>query len=126
MGSPSDTGRGTDVWFRTSLPLDQLAVELGADVRDVDGEDYWEWVIADFHGIEIDLCRTHTVPAGETDTRIFRLDGPPDGPRIFPPGPLAVLVAGLTRLKIDPVYVGELIPRRGNEFDRIVHERISG
>jgi hypothetical protein len=63
MRSAPHVGHGTDVWFRTHLPLNQLAVELGADIRVEDCENYWEWVIASFEGIEIDLTRTHTVPS---------------------------------------------------------------
>lgn len=114
----------TDVWFRTRLPLKDIAAALDAPVHVTDGENYWEWVIADLAGIEIDITRTHTRAPANTDTRIFRV-GHPTGEREFPEHALRRIVAGLQRAGIDPVYLGEWTYRDGNEFDHVVHEKIT-
>ncbi|MFF3322391.1 hypothetical protein [Streptomyces sp. NPDC002889] len=112
----------TDVWFRSHQSLEELAAAVGARVDIIDGENYWEWVIADLADIQIDITRTHTAPPEETDTRIFpyRYDL-----SSFPPHVLRQLVAGLQRIGIDPIYVGKWVYRQGNDFDYVVHERIT-
>ncbi|AGZ42922.1 hypothetical protein [Actinoplanes friuliensis] len=67
----------TDIRFRTTRSLEDVAAALGAPVSLEDAEDHWEWVLADLDGVIIDITRTHTVPAGDTDTRIFRYDNQP-------------------------------------------------
>ncbi|MFE7182517.1 hypothetical protein [Streptomyces erythrochromogenes] len=117
-----ETQKSTDVWFRWHHPsLEELATALGARVDVVDGENYWEWVIADFAGIQIDITRTHTTAPQDTDTRIFPYASPVSP---FPRHVLRQLVAGLQRVGIDPIHVGEWVYLRGNEFDQVVHETI--
>jgi hypothetical protein len=67
----------TDLYVRCSLPLREVAERLGARVTLEDAEDRWAWVLADLDGVVIDITRDHTVPAGATDTRIFRYDNQP-------------------------------------------------
>ncbi|MFI6006896.1 hypothetical protein ACIA98_42335 [Streptomyces sp. NPDC051366] len=114
----------TDVWFRTYLPLEDIAAALDAPVRTADGENYWEWVIADLAGIDIDITRTHTTAPENTDTRIFRV-GHPTGGREIPEHTLHQIVAGLQRAGVDPVYLGEWKYLDGNEFDHVVHKMIT-
>ncbi|MEU0397091.1 hypothetical protein ABZ208_30795 [Streptomyces sp. NPDC006208] len=114
----------TDVWFRTHLPLEEIAAVLDAPVRITDGENYWEWVIADLAGVEIDITRTHTTAPEKTDTRIFRVAGPSDE-RELPQRTLRQLVAGLQRAGMDPIYLGRWKYREGNDFDYVVHEKIT-
>jgi hypothetical protein len=115
--------QSTDVWFRTALSLRELADALGARVLSADAENHWEWLIADFAGVQLDLTRTHTVPAAQTDTRIFLWGGHTRG---FPQPALDRLVTELRRIRIDPVYVGAWLYRSGEEFDLVVHDEITG
>src|SRR5262245_20460694 len=61
----------TDIWFRSALPLDEIAARLGLNNITHDAEDYWEWVIGTLAGAQFDITRTYTQPPGTTNTRIF-------------------------------------------------------
>ncbi|WP_374774982.1 hypothetical protein OG756_20765 [Streptomyces sp. NBC_01310] len=114
----------TDVWFRSHhRTLEELATALGAEVVTVDEENYWEWVIADFAGVQIDITRTHTTAPEDTDTRIF--PSPYMDLASFPRHVIRELVTGLQRIGTDPIHVGEWVYLRDNDFDRVVHETIT-
>ncbi len=66
--------QSTDIWFRAAMSLDEIAIAIGMSDQVHDAEDYWEWVIGELNGIQLDLTRSHTKPRTDSDTRIFRLD----------------------------------------------------
>ncbi len=107
----------TDLWFRFGGTLEQLAEGLGLEGVSFDAENYWEWVIGSFRGVELDVTRTHTLAPLETDTRIFRLDRAP-----FENEPIEELAGRLLRLGVASVKCGQWIYRSGQEFDLIVVE----
>ena len=111
--------RITDLWFRTPLSLEQIAERLELTDVDVDSENYWEWVIGTAAGVRIDITRTHTVPAGTTDTRIFILT--PEPPiRSFDADLIDHLVVRLRRFVEGPISCGRWIYLRGDDFDLVV------
>jgi hypothetical protein len=119
----NDAHECTDVWFRSHQALEELAAALGARVRSADVEDYWQWVIADFADIQINITRAHTKAPNDTDTRIFQHgSGPSPG---LPQHALQRLVVELQRIGIRPIYVGKWVYRHGNDFDHVVHEEIA-
>jgi hypothetical protein len=104
----------TDVWFRSRLPLAEIARRLGLqDVGD-DAENYWAWVIGTLDDTRLDITRTHTRPAGGVDTRVFVLDGEFTEPLLAElVGRLRVFVPGVIRC-------GRWVYRSGNDFDLVV------
>ena len=105
----------TDLWFRSNLPLAEVAQRLG--LRDVteDAEDYWAWVIGILCDVRLDITRTHTRPAGEVDTRVFVLGG--GG---FSESLLAELVGRLRAFLPGTLRCGRWDYRSGNDFDLVV------
>jgi hypothetical protein len=103
----------TDIWFYTGLPLSKLGAVLGLSDIEPDGENYWEWIIGELDGLALDITRTHTVPAADTPTRIFRLGGQ----RAFSQAMIDVLVERITAAGIAPIMLGAWIYRSGNDFD---------
>ena len=109
------TPKITDIWFRSKLPLTEIARRLGLrDVTD-DAENYWEWVSGTLGDTRLDITRTHTQPAERVDTRIF-----PPGADSFPAALLAELVERLQVFVSGPVVGGRWTHRAGNEFDVVV------
>jgi hypothetical protein len=88
----------TDVWFRSRLPLAEIARRLGLqDVSD-DAENYWAWVIGTLDDARLDISRTHTRPARRVDTRVSVLDGEFTEPLLAElVGRLRVFVPGVIR-----------------------------
>jgi hypothetical protein len=86
--------------------LDAIASRLGLSDVDADCENYWEWVIGTLpgHEIQLDITRTHQVPASETDTRIFVWEGP-DG-RLFSDPIIELIARRLRDGGISPVHAG--------------------
>lgn len=109
--------RITDLWFRTARSLHEIAVGLGLTTVTYDMENYWQWVIGTFAGVELDITRTHTRPAADTDTRIFRI-----GQGTFGPTLKIALVTQLRPLIPTPIYCGQWAYRSGEEFDLVVVE----
>ena len=103
----------TDIWFYTALPLVELGEALGLSGIDPDAENYWEWIIGNLAGVALDITRTHTVPSGETPTRIFRLGDD----RGFSQAMIDTLVLDIKAAGIAPIMLGAWIYRSGNDFD---------
>ncbi|MBL9019344.1 MAG: hypothetical protein JNL83_34470 [Myxococcales bacterium] len=116
----------TDLWFVSDASLDVIAEGLGLRDVNADIENHWEWVIgtlAEFPDTLLDITRTHTVPAGETTTRIFIWAGPPI--RELSADLVELLATRLRAMGIAPVHAGRWIYRRGNEFDLVVERTIA-
>ncbi len=108
----------TDLWFVSPLSLDAIATGIGLVDVDPDAENYWEWVIGTHpaFALRVDITRTHTVPAGETDTRIFLWEDN----RAMTDAFVDAIVSRLLALAVTPVHAGQWIYRRGEEFDLVV------
>jgi hypothetical protein len=104
----------TDVWFRSRLPLAEVARQLG--LRDVteDAENYWAWVIGTLGDARLDITRTHTRPSGRVDTRVFVLEGELTEPL------LAELVGRLRAFVSGTIRCGRWAYRSGDDFDLVV------
>jgi hypothetical protein len=105
----------TDIWFRTALPLAEIAERLGLGEVTQDAEDYWAWVIGTLMGEWLDITRTHTRSPADTDTRIFRVDGGP-----FTTGMLAEIVVRVREFVSSSVVAGRWEYLVGNEFNLVV------
>lgn len=65
--------------FRTGLSLEELAERIGLAPVEFDAENEYEWALGtlgDFN--DIDIARTHLVPASETQTSVCRYTSDPD------------------------------------------------
>jgi hypothetical protein len=102
----------TDIWFRSPRSLEEIAAALGLSGVEVDGEDTWDWVIGDLLGVRLDVTRNHRKPAGQTETRIFRLDRAP-----FTPVERAEIAARLRQALDVQTTCGRWVYRSGNDFD---------
>lgn len=112
--------RITDLWFVSGESLSAIASRLGlSDVTD-DYENYWEWVIGTLpeHQIQLDITRTHQVPASQTDTRIFVWSGP--GGREFSDPVIELIAHRLREAGVAPVHAGRWQYRSGNDFDLVI------
>ncbi len=116
----------TDIWFVSGASLEAIGAGLGLCDVESDAENYWEWVIGTVPGFpdtRLDITRTHTMLAGETNTRIFIWAGPP---RVAFSTDLVELVAKhLRAMGIAPIHAGRWIYQRGNEFDLVVEKAIA-
>jgi hypothetical protein len=103
--------RITDIWFRSRLPLAEIARRLG--LRDIteDAENYWAWAIGTLGEAQLDITRTHTQSAGETDTRIFLVGG-----GSFPAELLAQVVARLQPFVGSSIAAGRWEYQSGEDF----------
>ncbi|HEY1014906.1 MAG TPA: hypothetical protein VGE07_19515 [Herpetosiphonaceae bacterium] len=108
----------TDIWFVTPLPLRDLARALRMTDVTADAENYWEWIIGTLGGMTLDITRTHTLPAAEVPTRIFRLEAP----RAFAAVQQAFVAARLQQAGITPIFLGAWVYRSGDEFELQVAE----
>jgi hypothetical protein len=104
----------TDVWFRSTLPLAEVAARLGLLDVSEDAENYWAWVIGTLDGVRLDITRTHTRPAGEVDTRAFV-----QGRGGFSTALLEELVRRLRAFVSGPITCGSWQYRSGNDFNLI-------
>jgi hypothetical protein len=112
--------RITDLWFASGESLPAIASRIGlSDVTD-DCENYWEWVIGRLPGyqIQLDITRTHRVPASETATRIFVWRGS-DGRELSDPV-IELIAHRLREGGITPVHAGRWEYRSGNDFDLVI------
>ncbi len=105
-----------DIWFRSSLELEELGEAIGLTDISCDAENYWAWIIGDFVDVLVDITRTHTVPPGETDTRLFLYPGHD----ALAPALADELVSRLHALDISPVFVGQWVPEKGDEFKKLI------
>lgn len=105
----------TDIWFRSNLPLAEIAHGLGLQDLIEDAEDYWEWVIGTFGDVQLDVTRTHTRKADRVDTRIFIW-----GEGEFTAELIADLVSRLRGVVQGPISCGRWVYRSGNKFDLVV------
>ena len=109
------TSRITDIWFRTALPLAELARRL--ELRGVtdDVENVWEWMSGTLDGVPLNITRMHVPPAALAETRIFIPEG-----NEFPAALLDQLIGRLRTIIAGPVVCGRWEHRTGNEFDLII------
>ncbi|MCH9647615.1 MAG: hypothetical protein K0U98_05205 [Deltaproteobacteria bacterium] len=108
----------TDIWFRSSSSLEDLAAALHLKDYHYDCENYWEWIIGGLDAAKIDITRTHTMPAAETDTRIFRYEED----RKIEPSLETRIVEALHEHGIDDVISGEWLFTSENDFEKVVSE----
>ncbi len=107
--------RVTDLWFRSSHTLEEIAHALSLTDLEVDAEDQWEWVLGNVGAIRLDLTRAHVRPRRVSDVRIFRLDEERlDAPLI------ALLVERCRPLALDAIKCGRWTHRAGNTFNKTV------
>lgn len=106
--------RITDLWFRSELPLGEIAKRLGLRGVREDAENYWAWVVGALAGERIDVARTHTRPAGDAETRVFLLSGLP-----LEEGLLAEVVARLQAFVPGPISAGRWQYRSGEDFELV-------
>lgn len=109
-----------DVWFRTELSLNAIALKRRLINVQFDCEDYWEWAIGTFVDTTLDITRTHTLPPDQTDTRIFLCEK-----NEFPPTLLDNLLSCLGQFITGAIKCGRWIPQADNEFDRVVMQEYS-
>ena len=105
----------TDIWFRSPLKLHDIAARLGLDNVTEDAEDYWEWTIGALSGAQLDITRTHTIPAGKTDTRVFLLHN-----QHFTDELLTEIVTRLAKFVSGSIKAGRWEHRSGQDFNLIV------
>lgn len=91
----------TDIWFRSTLQLSEIAEFLKLTDLESDAEDAWEWVIGGFDNVRIDLTRDYRFPRAATDVRVFRLDNDEIKDEL-----LNMLVSALPNVALGPVNVG--------------------
>lgn len=115
MSAQGTTADVDDLWFRTDLSLTDIGRGLGLIGIEEDDENYWSWIIGSLGALRIDVTRTHTVPPGSTDTRIFVL-----GEDRISPTLRQLLIDRLHALGVSPVHYGTWRYLRGNDFDRVV------
>lgn len=108
-----------DIWFVTDLPLEAVCKRLNWSNIVQDAEDYWEWCIGKFEGIELDITRTHTKPANDVNTRIFRVDSKEIDP--------ALKEKLVSRLKVflSVIHCGEWKYTNGNDYEQSTLETTS-
>ncbi|ADG66822.1 hypothetical protein Plim_0978 [Planctopirus limnophila DSM 3776] len=106
----------TDIWFRSTCSLEEIADILGLADVSFDAEDYWEWAIGTLvvERIQLDITRTHTAPPGLTETRIFRLDL-----ESFTDDHIKKISLTLLPIAITGVVWGEWRHKQGNDFQMI-------
>jgi hypothetical protein len=104
----------TDVWFRSRLPLVEIARRLGLQDVTYNAEDYWAWVIGTLGDARLDVTRTHTQAAGTVNTRVFVLGGE------FTEPLLVELVSRLRAFNTGLIQCGRWEHRTGNDFDLVV------
>ena len=102
-----------DIWFPSTYSLQRIAARLEMEYCQFDAENYWEWVIGSFEGIEIDITRTHTLPMDETETRIFRLDH-----NAFSEQTKFKLIERLKNFVHGPIQCGKMTGTVGHEFSK--------
>ena len=112
----------TDLWFVSSASLTSIAEAIGLVAVGPDAENYWEWVIGRHpeHGVKVDITRTHTMPAGETDTRIFLWEDN----RVMSDALVDAIASRLLAMGITPIHAGNWVYRRGNEFDLVIERTL--
>jgi hypothetical protein len=110
-----DANRVTDIWFRSESSLRDIAAGLELLEIVEDAENYWEWIIGLVGSVRVDLTRTHTLPNGESDARLFLLDGGE-----FSEAQVLELVGRLRTFVSGEISCGRWEYRAGNDFDRIV------
>jgi len=113
------TDPATDIWFRTGATLNLVAEVIGLADTTHDAENHWEWVIGTSDGLQLDVTRTHTKDAIDTDTRIFRVDNQP-----FINSDVETLCKRLLAIAESDICLGQWQYLAGNEFDKIVLSRI--
>ena len=115
------TSRITDIWFRTALPLAEIARRLELSGVTDDAENVWEWVSGTLHSVPLNITRMHVPPAALAETRIFIPEG-----NEFPTALLGQLIGRLQTIIAGPVVCGRWEHRTGNEFDLIVVKEFKG
>jgi len=103
-----------DLWFPSTYSLKRIASRLELKEAHSDDENYWEWVIGTFDGIEIDLTRTHTLPIDATETRIFRLDH-----EAFSAQTKLKLIERLRDFVHGPIQCGKMTGADGHNFIKL-------
>lgn len=115
----SMTNEIKDVWFRSPLPLAEIANRLGLTDVAQDAEDYWAWVIGSLDETQLDITRTHTRSANSVDTRIFVLHGQ------FREAVLAKLIGLLRDFVTGSISCGRWEHRSGHDFKLVVIRELS-
>ena len=106
-----------DIWFRSKLPLDEIAHRLGLQEVIEDGEDYWDWVIGKLRDVELDVTRTHTEPPELVETCIFLVSR-----EEMPASLVADLVQRLRPFVSGNIHCGRWWLKTGHDFDMEVFQ----
>ena len=108
-----------DIWFKTGLTLDELAKNLRlADVA-TDYENVFEWSVGDLNGQKINISRLHnggspnTKKSENTIVSVYRKSGPK---KEFSERNLTELISRLKDLKIQPLFLGEIVFDNDNKL----------
>ncbi|QDT69378.1 hypothetical protein MalM25_23150 [Planctomycetes bacterium MalM25] len=111
----------TDIWFRTERSLETVADLLGLGGVTCDAENHWEWVIGTLvtDDLQLDVTRTHTLPPGQADTRIFRLDNLP-----FTDEQIQKISNLLLPITTSEITWGQWRFKRGNDYELIEQGRM--
>ena len=109
----------TDVWFRSSYSLSDIAEILRFVGPHHDSEDYWEWIIGTLDGAVLDLTRAHQLDPADGDTRVFRLDNLPLEADL-----LRTLATRLLGAGVAPVMFGKWVHTTGNSYELLVKQVI--
>lgn len=106
----------TDLWFFTELSLYEICQFFDDENPILDAENYWEWAIVDNESGYLNISRTHTKNAAETETRI--------GPERFSESKIAFIAETLKEQNISPLYCGRWTKNSEGEFDKTVEYTI--
>ncbi len=101
-----------DIWFRSELPLDEIAQRLGLQDVIEDGEDYWNWIIGRLGDVKLDVTRTHIEPPELVETRIFAI-GHEEMPELL----VADLARRVRSFVPGDIYCGKWWFLAGNEIE---------
>ena len=118
-GGGGMTDEVRDIWFRSTLPLAEIARRLGLQDVTVDSENYWEWVIGTLGDVTLDITRTHTRRRWQVDTVIF-LIGDEGNHREFSDLLIADVVGRLRSFVTGSVFCGRMEHCSGNDSDLVV------
>jgi hypothetical protein len=109
-----------DIWFRTDLDLTDLGKRLGLQNITHDYENYWEWIIGQYGRHQFDITRTHSKEPGNSDARIFLLNG-----ENLPDDLIADFISQLRLLNVTPIYLGSWKHLSDNTFQKLAVEEIT-
>lgn len=107
----------TDLWFKTSQTLEQVADLFSVQKQSYDGKDSWEWVTGLLNGHKVNISRLRVQTA--TDIRIFLRSGL-DEPAPIPSALIDEVGKVCAKTKLRPLMLGTWRSRGTEEFDKFI------